>query len=63
MNVESPAVPVNYLTVDETARIGKCSRSTVYRCIARGLPVVRIGHLVRVHEGELHAWLRSQGTR
>ena len=36
----------------------QCSRSSVWRAINdRGLPVVRVGGLVRVRERDLEAWV------
>ena len=43
-------------TVDETARVLKTNRKTVYDAIARGeIPVVRIGRVIRVPG----AWLKA----
>lgn len=41
--------PPRWLTVAQTADLLGCSRSTVQRRVADGsLPVLRLGHLVRI---------------
>jgi helix-turn-helix protein len=48
---------------DVAARLN-CSEDTVRRLIARGLPVLRLGHRgcsLRVDPGELESWLYSNG--
>lgn len=61
----SPAVPPDFLTVEEAARIARIGRTTAYDIArefeatagASGLPVVRFGKQLRVPRYRLESWL------
>jgi excisionase family DNA binding protein len=52
-----PTFP-NLLTIRETARVLRVSRSTVYRLAEeKGLPTIHIGGSVRVDSDQLAKWI------
>ena len=67
MNKEQPiqesleAVPSpGLLTIPQVAEyLGVC-RAHVYKLINNGLPVIRLGRLVRIHKTSLQRWLEDQ---
>ena len=53
---ESPVL----LTIPQvSAYLGVC-RSHVYKLIAEGLPIIRLGRLVRINELSLQQWLKDR---
>ena len=60
MSTERQLAEVRFLTVAEVASIMRVSKMTVYRLVHAGdLPAVRVGRSFRVHEDEVHKYLRS----
>ncbi len=56
---ESSPSPV-LLTIPQVAEyLGVC-RAHVYKLIANGLPIIRLGRLVRVNTQSLQTWLQKQ---
>ena len=48
-----------YLTKDEVAKLLRCSTMTVSRLIKKGLPVLKIGRLVRISSADLLSFLND----
>jgi excisionase family DNA binding protein len=52
--------PPELLTIPQVAQyLGVC-RAHVYKLINNGLPVIRLGRLVRIHMTSLQRWLQDQ---
>jgi excisionase family DNA binding protein len=52
--------PPGLLTIPQVAQyLGVC-RAHVYKLINNGLPVIRLGRLVRIHMTSLQRWLQDQ---
>ena len=52
--------PPGLLTIPQVAEyLGVC-RAHVYKLINNGLPVIRLGRLVRIHMTSLQRWLQDQ---
>jgi excisionase family DNA binding protein len=52
--------PPGLLTLPQVAQyLGVC-RAHVYKLINNGLPVIRLGRLVRIHMPSLQRWLEDQ---
>ncbi len=53
-------VPPGLLTIPQVAEyLGVC-RAHVYKLINNGLPVIRLGRLVRIQMTSLQQWLKEQ---
>ena len=48
-----------YLTIKEVQEEYKISRSTVYRLIEKGLPVLKVGKSVRIKKEDLENFLKE----
>jgi len=48
-----------YLTKDEVAKLLRCSTMTVSRLTRKGLPVLKIGRLVRISSADLLSFLND----
>ena len=52
--------PPGLLTIPQVAQyLGVC-RAHVYKLINNGLPVIRLGRVVRIHMTSLQRWLEDQ---
>ena len=52
--------PPGLLTIPQVAEyLGVC-RAHVYKLINNGLPVIRLGRVVRIHMTSLQRWLQDQ---
>jgi excisionase family DNA binding protein len=51
-----------WLTLAEVADSVGCGLRTVQRWVRQGLPVCRVGKIVRVSQADLDAWLRQHVT-
>lgn len=49
-----------YLTVKDIMNMYKCSRTTIYNWIEKGLPVHKFGKMVRFSEKEVEEWLQTE---
>ena len=47
------------MTIKDVMSKYKTSRSTVYKWIKNGLPVHKIGNLLRFDESEVEGWVRE----
>jgi excisionase family DNA binding protein len=56
---ESASPPTLFTIPQVAAYLGVC-RAHVYRLIADGLPVIRLGRLVRINTQSLQDWLQEQ---
>jgi excisionase family DNA binding protein len=52
--------PLGLLTIPQVAEYLGVSRAYVYKLINTGLPVVRLGRLVRIQMTSLQRWLQEQ---
>ncbi|TCI50321.1 DNA-binding protein [Exiguobacterium sp. SH1S21] len=53
--------PESYLSIDEVSELLGLGRSTVIRLIReKGLPILRIGALIRIRRSSLEEWLEKQ---
>jgi excisionase family DNA binding protein len=59
---ESASPPTLFTIPQVAAHLGVC-RAHVYRLIADGLPVIRLGRLVRISAQSLQDWLQEQEHR
>jgi excisionase family DNA binding protein len=48
------------LSIPEVAAYLGISRAHVYKLIHNGLPTIRLGRLVRIHQQTLDTWLKAQ---
>jgi len=48
-----------YLTKNEVAKMLRCSTMTVSRLVKKGLPVLKIGRLVRISKSDLLSFLND----
>jgi excisionase family DNA binding protein len=51
--------PVLMTITQVASSLGVC-RSHVYRLIAEGLPIIRLGRLVRINTSSLQQWLKDR---
>ena len=59
-----PSMQQPLLTSDEVAKILKVSRSYAYLMMKRGdLPVVHVGHAIRVRPEDLERYIHNNATR
>ena len=52
--------PPGLLTIPQVAQYLGICRAHVYKLINNGLPVIRLGRVVRIHMTSLQRWLEDQ---
>lgn len=54
------ASQINYLTIDEVAKMLQVTRATIYKLQTKGLPFVKLGRAVRFDQDDVVDWLNSR---
>lgn len=54
---------INLLTLEEVAEKFKVTSRTIYNWIDRGMPVMKIGGVIRFDTEEIRAWMKQKRTR